>query len=110
MHKKTTSPARADAPAVGADDYSAQLIEDLKDPVEAAAYLEAALEEGDREALLVAMRHVAAAHGGMTAIAQQTGLSRESLYRAFSKRGNPTVATLSSVLAATGLRLSVQPA
>ena len=46
----------------------------------------------------------------MTAIAQQTGLSRESLYRAFSKRGNPTVATLSSVLAATGLRLSVLPA
>ncbi|MBP6406113.1 MAG: putative addiction module antidote protein [Proteobacteria bacterium] len=95
---------------LGADDYASQLIEDLKDPVEAAAYLEAALEEGDREALLVAMRHVAAAHGGMAAIAQQTGLSRESLYRAFSKRGNPTVATLSSVLAATGLRLSVQPA
>ncbi|UUZ63808.1 hypothetical protein LP417_31895 [Polaromonas sp. P1-6] len=61
---------------MGADDYTAQLIEDLKNPVEAAAYLEAALEEGDREALLVAMRHVAAAHGGMTAIAQQTGLSQ----------------------------------
>lgn len=106
MRKKVTE-ATAD---VGADDYTALLIEDLKDPVEAAAYLEAALEAGDREALLVAMRQVAAAHGGMAAIAQQTGLSRESLYRAFSKRGNPTVATLSSVLAATGLRLSVQPA
>lgn len=106
MRKKAIDRA-ADA---GADDYASQLIEDLKDPVEAAAYLEAALEEGDREALLVAMRHVTAAHGGMAVIAQQTGLSRESLYRAFSKRGNPTVATLSSVLAATGLRLSVQPA
>ena len=95
---------------VTAESYTDQLVEDLKDPVEAAAYLQAAIEEGDREALLVAMRHVTAAHGGMTAIAQQTGLSRESLYRAFSKRGNPTVATLSSVLAATGLRLSVQPA
>lgn len=93
-----------------ATSYTDQLVEDLKDPVEAAAYLQAAIEEGDREALLVAMRHVTAAHGGMTAIAQQTGLSRESLYRAFSRRGNPTVATLSSVLAATGLRLSVQPA
>ncbi len=92
------------------ESYTDQLVEDLKDPVEAAAYLQAAIEEGDREALLIAMRHVTAAHGGMTAIAQQTGLSRESLYRAFSKRGNPTVATLSSVLAATGLRLSVQPA
>lgn len=92
------------------ESYTDQLVEDLKDPVEAAAYLQAAIEEGDREALLIAMRHVTAAHGGMTAIAQQTGLSRESLYRAFSKQGNPTVATLSSVLAATGLRLSVQPA
>lgn len=95
---------------VSAESYTNQLVEDLKDPVEAAAYLQAAIEEGDREALLVAMRHVTTAHGGMTAIAQQTGLSRESLYRAFSKRGNPTVATLTSVLAATGLRLSVQPA
>ena len=86
------------------------MIEDLKDPAEAAAYLDAAIQEGDREALLVAMRHVAAAHGGMASIAQQTGLSRESLYRALSKRGNPTVATLSSVLEASGLRLSVLPA
>lgn len=95
---------------VTAESYTDQLVEALKDPVEAAAYLQAAIEESDREALLVAMRHVTAAHGGMTAIAQQTGLSRESLYRAFSRRGNPTVATLTSVLAATGLRLSVQPA
>lgn len=110
MHKKITSLDHTTKADVGADDYTAQLIDDLKDPVEAAAYLEAALQEGDREALLVAMRHVAASHGGMAKIAEQTGLSRESLYRAFSRRGNPTVATLSSVLAATGLRLSVQPA
>ena len=110
MLKKATRPIQVKAPAVTADDYTTQLIADLKDPAEAAAYLEAAIQDGDSEALLVAMRHVAAAHGGMAAIAQQTGLSRESLYRAFSKRGNPTVATLSSVLAATGLRLSVQPA
>jgi probable addiction module antidote protein len=91
-------------------DYAPQLIEALKDPIEAAAYIEAAIAEGDHQALLLAIRNVAAAHGGMAAIAQQTGLSRESLYRAFSARGNPTVATLSNVLAATGLRLSVQPA
>ncbi|MEO6625521.1 MAG: addiction module antidote protein [Burkholderiaceae bacterium] len=110
MLKKATKPGLVKPPGATADDYTTQLIEDLKNPIEAAAYLEAAIQEGDREALLVAMRHVAAAHGGMGAIARQTGLSRESLYRAFSKRGNPTVATLSSVLAATGLRLSVQPA
>jgi probable addiction module antidote protein len=110
MHKKPSKTAAAAVPDVGAADYTAQLIEDLKDPAEAAAYLEAALQEGNQEALLMAMRQVAAARGGMTAIAQQTGLSRESLYRAFSKRGNPTVTTLSSVLAAAGLRLSVLPA
>lgn len=110
MLKKTTKPVQAQRPNVTADDYASQLIEDLKNPVEAAAYLEAAIQEGDRQALLVAMRHVAAAHGGMGAIALQTGLSRESLYRSFSRRGNPTVATLSSVLAATGLRLNVTPA
>lgn len=110
MPKKSTNAAQSSASTVEAADYTERLIQDLKDPAEAAAYLEAALEEGDREALLMAMRHVAAAHGGMTAIAAQTGLSRESLYRAFSMKGNPTVATLTSVLAATGLRLSVQPA
>jgi probable addiction module antidote protein len=96
--------------AVDAVDYQNQLVEDLKDPVEAAAYIEAAIAQGDREALLLALRNVAAAHGGMANIAQTTGLSRESLYRAFSKRGNPTVNTLAKVLGATGLRLSVRPA
>ena len=110
MLRKTSRAVQAKSQAVVAEDYATQLTQDLKDPAEAAAYLEAAIQEGDSEALLVAMRQVAVAHGGMAAIAQQTGLSRESLYRAFSKRGNPTVATLSSVLAATGLRLSVQPA
>ena len=110
MRKTATKQTLGSKPTASAEDYTAQLIEDLKDPVEAAAYLDAAIQEGDREGLLVAMRHVAAANGGMASIAQQTGLSRESLYRAFSKRGNPTVATLSSVLEASGLRLSVQPA
>jgi probable addiction module antidote protein len=104
------APAAKRSTTAHAVDYSSLLIESLKDPVEAAAYLEAAISEGDRHALLLALRNVAAAHGGMAAIAEQTGLSRESLYRAFSARGNPTVATLSNVLSATGLRLSVQPA
>jgi DNA-binding phage protein len=64
---------------IGTDDYVSQLVQYLKNPAESAAYLEAALQEGDRETLLLAMRHVAAARGGMAAIAQKTGLSRESL-------------------------------
>lgn len=106
---KAETPKKSTAPKASASDYTPQLLEDLKDPAEAAAYIEAAIQEGDRDGLLMAMRQVAAANGGMASIAAQTGLSRESLYRAFSKRGNPTVSTLSSVLAATGLRLSVQP-
>jgi probable addiction module antidote protein len=104
------SPDLAVSPKVSASDYTMQLLENLKDPAEAAAYIEPAILEGDRDGLLMALRQVAAANGGMASIAEQTGLSRESLYRAFSKRGNPTASILGSVLAATGLRLSVQPA
>jgi probable addiction module antidote protein len=108
--QKTKATYKTAVAQVSASDYITQLLEELKDPAEAAACIEAAILEGDRDGLLMALRQVAAANGGMASIAEQTGLSRESLYRAFSKRGNPTVSTLSSVLAATGLRLSVRPA
>ena len=48
--------------------------------------------------------------GGMTALADKTGLSRETLYRTLSERGNPRPDTLAVILAAFGLRLTVQPA
>lgn len=80
------------------------------DPEFAAAYLNAALEESAEEpaVLLVALRHVAEAHG-MQRVAERTGLNRESLYRALSVRGNPTVKTLSAVLKAVGLQLTTEP-
>ena len=98
------------APEVSPSNLTTQLLEDLKDPGEAAAYVDAdaAILEGDRNGLFMTLRQVTAANSGMASIAEQAGLSPESLYRAFSKRGNPMVSTLSSVLAATGLRLSVQ--
>lgn len=81
-----------------------------EDPAYADELLAVAMEEineqGGREALLTALRCYAEAKG-MSAIAQETGLSRESLYRALSTRGNPTLKTLLSVLNALGLRLSV---
>ncbi len=61
--------------------YQDSLIERLSDPREAAAYLDAALEEGDRPAFLLAIRNVIDALGGMTQIARRTGLNRENLYR-----------------------------
>jgi len=67
------------------------------------------LEDGDARAVPVALRTVAESVGGMTALARKTGLSRETLYRTLSKRGNPRLDTLAAILAAFGLRLTVGP-
>ena len=68
------------------------------------------LEDGDARAVPIALRTVADALGGMAALADKTGLSRETLYRTLSERGNPRLDTLAVILAAFGLRLTVQPA
>lgn len=90
-------------------DYQKDLIEALKDPTEAAAYLNAAIEEGDKELFLLALRNVAEANGGMKTIAEKAHLNRESLYRTLSRRGNPEIRTLFNLLHGVGLRLSVTP-
>ncbi len=81
-----------------------------KDPAFADEYLSAALEEaaepGGKEALLSALRHVAEAQG-MSAVAERAGIPRESLYRALSLKGNPTIKTLLAVVSGAGLKLSV---
>ncbi len=59
-----------------------------------------------REALLIALRHVAQAQG-MNEVASKAGIQRESLYRVLSPKGNPTLSTLLAVLGAAGLRFSV---
>jgi probable addiction module antidote protein len=85
------------------------LIESLKHPKEAAAYLEAAIEDGDQAVLMLALRHVAQARGGVADIARRADLTREATYKMLSKVGNPALSSLTAVLAATGLRLSVKP-
>ena len=65
--------------------YHEELIESLRDPVERAAYINAALEDGDRRVLLKALRNVAEANGGMGRLAARAKLSRESLYRMLSR-------------------------
>ena len=67
------------------------------------------LADGEPRAIPVALRTVADAIGGMAALADKTGLSRETLYRTLSAKGNPRLDTLSVILAAFGLRLSVLP-
>lgn len=82
----------------------------LQDDAEAAAYLEAAIDEGDPSGLMIALRRLAEARGGIAAIAERTGLSRETLYRTLSERGNPRLSSLSAILQATGLKLAIAPA
>ena len=83
----------------------------LQDAESAALYLEEVLADGDIEMFKVALRNVAEARlGGMTELAKRTDLGRESLYKSLSEGGNPRLQTLTKVLAATGLRLSVTPA
>ena len=89
--------------------YQGYLLESLKDPEEAAAYVEAVLELGDSAALLLALRQVAKAHG-MAEVARRADVGEKSLFRALSENGNPTLDTINKVLHAVGLRLSVTPA
>lgn len=83
------------------------------DPELAAEYLKAAMESldnpNDRAAGLLALRTIAEAYGGLGAVAADAGISRESLYRALSPKGNPTLKTLLAVLKTVGMRLSVEP-
>jgi probable addiction module antidote protein len=76
-------------------------------------YLKAALgaldNPDDRAGGLLAPRTIAEAYGGLGAVAAEAGISRESLYRALSPKGNPTLRTLLAVLKTLGLRLSVEP-
>lgn len=83
--------------------YRNDLLEDLRnDPEFAAEYLSAAKADS-KEAFLAALRDVAEARAGMKALARRSRLNRESLYRALSRKGNPSISTLDSVLNALGM-------
>ncbi|MCL2874868.1 MAG: putative addiction module antidote protein [Betaproteobacteria bacterium] len=94
--------------------HEAEVAELRADRDLASEYLKAAMESLDdpdnRAAGLVALRTVAEAYGGLGAVALDAGISRESLYRALSPKGNPTLRTLLAVLKSVGMRLSVEPA
>ena len=82
----------------------------LKDPKVAAMYLEEILADGDMEMFTAALKDVADARvGSMTALSRETHLNREQLYKTLSKKGNPRLETLTKVLHAVGLRISVTP-
>jgi probable addiction module antidote protein len=101
MKKRKTSISHSDA-----------VIQELRDDPEfAAEYLKAALEDvAEPRVLLVALRQLAEARGGIAKVAKAAGIERESLYRALSPRGNPRLSTLVAVTRAIGLKLTVEAA
>ena len=83
------------------------LIKRLKDPKYALGYLNACLEDGDEGVFLLALRHVAEAHGGVKKLSQKTGLNREHLFRLLSKKGNPRLSNLQSLVSAFGWKIAL---
>jgi probable addiction module antidote protein len=78
----------------------------IDSPEAAAAFLEAALEDGDAQIIAATLGDIARSKG-MAMIAERTGLAREALYKSLSADGNPRLTTLLGVLKAMGLRLSI---
>lgn len=80
-----------------------------KDPHFAAEYLNAVLADGNQEELMVALRYMAEAFGGLPKLAARAHLNATTLYRTLSPRGNPELKSMTTLLNAMGLRLAVQP-
>jgi probable addiction module antidote protein len=83
------------------------IVEHLETEEDITAYLEAVLDDGDPALVSAALGDIARARG-MTEIAREAGLGRESLYKALSPEGNPEFATVMKVLRALGLSLHVK--
>ena len=79
----------------------------LDSPEAIEVFVADALETGDRGYIAKALGVVARARG-MTQIAQETGLSREQLYRSFSEEGNPTLKTILAVMQVLGLDMTAK--
>jgi probable addiction module antidote protein len=88
--------------------YLWDVAEHLVTKEDMAAYLEAALEDGDPNFVVAALGDIARSKG-MTYVARETGLGRESLYKSLSVEGNPEFATVLKVIESLGLRLRATP-
>jgi len=92
--------------------YEDELLADLKDPREAQSYLEAAFElyeeDGNTEALLLALQDVARAQGGISKLAERTDISRQHLYDVRSSKHNPRLDNLLDILLGLGFRIRLE--
>ena len=89
------------------DDAMAEVFRD--DPAYATELLNSILADGDQAELLIALRQMAKAFGGVRGMAKEAGLNPNQLYRMLSAEGNPEFRSLSTILRVMGLRLAVQP-
>jgi probable addiction module antidote protein len=79
------------------------------DPALALEVINTILADGDQAELLIVLRQMTQAFGGVQAVAEQARLNPTQLYRTLSPKGNPALSSLSAILRAMGLRLAVQP-
>ncbi|MCC7100797.1 MAG: addiction module antidote protein [Rubrivivax sp.] len=79
------------------------------DPTLALDIINDILADGDQAELLIVLRQMAQAFGGVQAVAEQAHLNPTQLYRTLSPKGNPALSSLSAILKAMGMRLAVQP-
>lgn len=89
------------------DDAMVELFSD--DPEFAAHYLDEILRDGEQADLLIALRQMAAAFGGVGTVADKAAINPTQIYRTLSPDGNPALSSLRAILKAMNLRLSVQP-
>ena len=80
-----------------------------RDPLLAVEVVNSILDDGDQAELLIVLRQLAQAFGGVQAIAEQARLNSTQLYRTLSPKGNPALGSLIAILRAMGMRLAVQP-
>jgi probable addiction module antidote protein len=91
-------------------DFKEYLLEKLKDPELAQAYLNEAFGDEDQRVFLLALKNVLEAQGeDMTSVAEAANVSRQNMYKVLSKKGNPQLSSLRSILHAIGFELAIQP-
>ena len=79
-----------------------------QDPAYALALLNSILEDGEQGELLIALRQMTKAFGGVQSVAEKANLNSTQLYRTLSEEGNPALSSLAAILKAMGLRLAVE--
>lgn len=88
------------------DEAMAELLQE--DPAYALELLNSILEDGEQAELLIALRQMAKAFGGVQIVAEKANLNPTQLYRTLSEDGNPELSSLTAILKAMGLRLAVE--